>query len=120
MTKQNTRLIDLPSMYSSAGCTTILLPDSSIPSLGGSSMRVSVSTYKPMNPELCYHWEKEYVSICNIANSPEGTPFWIECEMPGCKTWLHLFCIKEEVLQVDPWYCKPRKDGKKAPKTWRH
>ena len=72
-----------------------------------------------MNPQHCYHWEKTHLPSCVIENSAELTPAWVECEMPGCKAWLHVFCIKEETPQVDPWFCQPCKQGKWPPLNWR-
>ena len=52
--------IHLPEEYSSAECHTLFLPDSSFMILGGLSKRIIVYTYKPMNPELCYHWVSHF------------------------------------------------------------
>ena len=111
--------IKLSTDFVNAGANVLLLPDSSILSPGGLSKRISVFTNKLMNPDKCFHWDTRFVPKCKIDASSEMTPAWTVCDMPSCETWLHLFCIGEDAPEVDPWYCKPCRDGKRPPKFWK-
>ena len=86
---------------------------------GGLSKRISVFTNKLVNPDKCFHWDTRFVPKCKIDALSEMTPAWTVCDMPNCETWKHLFCIGEDAPEVDPWYCKPCRDGKRSPKFWK-
>ena len=55
---QNIRLISVSNEFQTSSCSSIILPDHSILIPGGKQKRVSISSYKTMNPDTCFHWDK--------------------------------------------------------------
>ena len=119
ITKNLNYKVALPQQYQTAGSHLTVLPDNSLLLSGGFGKKFTVLTFKPMDPEVCFHWDKEYLPYCKVQESREVTPTWIICEMPHCKTWLHLLCIGEEWPEKAPWYCKPCSEGKRPSKHWK-
>ena len=86
---QHIQQINVGQEYCTSACSSVILPDNSVIVPGGNQRRISVFTYKTMNADKCFHWDKHFVTDCIISQSCEVTPAWIQCDM--CSTWMHLF-----------------------------
>ena len=53
-----------PQQYQTAGSHLTVLADNSILLSGGFGKKFTVLTFKPMDPEVCFHWDQEYLPYC--------------------------------------------------------
>ena len=73
ITKKLNYKVALPQQYQTAGSHLTVLPDNSILLSGGFGKKFTVLTFKPMDPEVCFHWDQEYLPYCEVQELREVT-----------------------------------------------